>query len=270
MKQILKNEFERALKNKLILVSLIIGLGITVSHFILNVLPFYNNFYPEGAPYMLTAFHKWMGGEDNNVQPTLYYLVVPIIISLPYLGTIKSDSESGYIKNVFTRIGKKQYYISKYIVTFVTAGVLSVIPLIVNFLLTAMILPATIPQSSTSLYPIFSYHMMGDLFYEKPYAYLGIYIIIDLIYFGLLTTIGLTVSYISDNKFVVTLSPFILYLIVYAVTMVTGKDQYCPFGFLRPSQPVVSNIVIIGIEMIILLILGGGVFLYVGNKKETF
>lgn len=266
MKQLLKIEFRRAIVNPFMGISILIGLGIAISHVVLNIMPLYDSIYT--YEYPITVFEKWMGGENSTIQPVLIYLLTLILTALPYVGTIKQDMKSGYVKNVFTRSNKKKYFLVKYIVTFLTSGILSILPFVVNFMLTAMILPATIPQASTAFYPIFAYNLFGGLFYSHPYVYLGIYLLIDLVFFGLLTTVGLMAAFWSENIFVVMLSPFIFYLFIYSVTQLTGMIQYCPFGFLRPSQPVCTTFLILAEEIVVLLLIGG-TYLYVGFKKEV-
>lgn len=226
MKPLLKIEFERAIKNQYMLMAMIIGMVISVSHVFTSVLPLADKVWTSGYP--LTVFGKWMGGENSSIQPILYFLLVPILMSMPYLATIHQDRRSGYVKNVFTRTNKMKYYISKYIVTLITAGFVAILPLVFNFILCAMILPATVPQASTGMFPIFNISLMGELFYTHPFAYLLAYFALDFVFFGLLATIGLTIAFVADNVFVVMLSPFMLYLITYAVTQLTNTHSFCP------------------------------------------
>lgn len=265
MRNEFKIEFHRAVKSRGLLLSLIVGLLIAASHFVWTVLPLKDNIMISGYP--LSAFGKWIGGENYSVFPTLYYFTVPVLAALPFAGSYKEDIVSGYIKNVTTRISRKEYLKAKYMVTFLTGGIVAVLPMMVNFLLTAMVLPAILPQSSTGYFPIFSYSMLGDLFYSYPYIYLLIYMTIDFIFFGLLSTLALVSAYVCDNLFTTILSPFIIYLLVYAVTQLTNLHMLCPFGFLRPSQPIAADpFVLLGETALMAAV--GGIYYYVGKKKD--
>lgn len=263
----MKNELSRAFHNRLMAVALLIGAAITVSHVLFHVLPLSK--YIMSGSYPLTVFQHWLGGESSSAQPAMYYMIVPLISAMPYLSTLYEDRKTGYVKNIFTRTSRSGYYVSKYTVTFLSAGTVAILPLILNFLLCAMILPATVPQASTGLYPIYSTSIMGELFYTEPYAYLGVYLALNFVFFGLLATVGLTVSFAVDNVFVVSLSPFMLYLIVFGVTQLTGMHSYCPYGFLRPSQPVVTTWEAIGLEIIALMAVGVTYF-GISKKIETY
>ena len=65
------------------------------------------------------------------------------------------------------------------------------------------------------------------------------------------------------------MSPFIIYLFVYAVTQLTNLHMLCPFGFLRPSQPIATNpFVLLG--EIALMSAMGGIYYYVGKGKDIY
>lgn len=265
MKNELRMELYRAVKNRWLIISLCGGIGIALAQFLFSTIPISGYIY-EGT-YPLSVFAKWIGGENASVFPVLYYFLIPILISIPFAGSFKEDIQSRYIENIVTRVKKEKYYFAKYVAVFLTSGCIAIIPLILNFAVTALVFPVIMPQSNTALFPLFSYSLLGDLFYSHPFVYLAFYLGLNFVFFGLLATIALITSYICDNLFTTMLSPFILYLFVYAVTQITGWIQLCPFGFLRPSQPVAADPVIVLTECVLML-LSGGVYFYVGKKKE--
>lgn len=267
MKNELKVEFQRAYNSYGFQFAFFVGISIAIFHFIFMILPLKDNVLL--GDYPLSVFGKWLCGEDSSFFPTLYYFTVPILIALPNAGTYKADLATGYIRNVLSRTARKNYFVTKYIVTFFIGGFIAVFPMILNFLLTATILPAVIPQASTGYFPIFSYSMLGDLYYSHPYVYLCIYMVINFVFFGCLATLSLLAAYICEKLFTTILAPFIIYLFVYAVTQLTGWHILCPFGFLRPSQPIPTNGAVVLIE-ILCMCLAGGVYYYVGKKKDIY
>ena len=67
--------------------------------------------------------------------------------------------------------------------------------------------------------------LMADLFYTHPYCYLFLYLILDAVFFGLLTTIALLAAHLTENRFLVILMPFLCYLFVFSVSQMTGAVQ---------------------------------------------
>lgn len=49
---------------------------------------------------------------------------------------------------------KKKYYMSRYIVTFISAGLVAVIPLVFNLMVVMCFLPWGTPVRATGLYPV--------------------------------------------------------------------------------------------------------------------
>ena len=267
MRKLLKIEMHRAFYNPWLAAALVFGILIAVSHVAFHVWPL--TVYIGDGDYPLSVFQHWLGGENTSVQPVLYFLIAPLLSAMPYLSTLHEDRHSGYIKNIFTRTGAMGYYGVKYITAFLVSGFVAVIPLLFNFLLTAMLLPAAAPQAYTGLYPINQLSLMGDMFYENPLLYIALYLLLDFVFFGLLATVGLLCSFVTDHVFVVMLCPFIVYLISFAVTQLTGFHEYCPYAFLRPSQPVAGRLSVVAGEMAVLLVLGG-IYFAVAKKKETY
>lgn len=265
MNKMLKIELNRAVHSRGTMISLSCGSLLAIIHFVICVLPLRE--FIDGDIYPLSAFSKWMCGDDSTVFPTLYYFVLPVLVALPHAGSLWEDIQSGYIKNIAVRVKKEQYMIAKYLAVFITGGSVAIIPLILNFMLTGLVLPVIIPQSNTGYFPIFSYSLLGDLFYSHPLLYLGANLSINFVYMGLLATLALLATYWCENLFTTVLTPFIVYLFLYALTQITELHQICPMGFLRASQPVVTEVEILLGECLI-MVCAGGVCYYAGTKKD--
>lgn len=265
MKNLMRMEFRRAYKNKWFGISFVIAVLICIWHFVENVVPLREYIYLYRYP--LSSFAKWIGGEDASLQPALYYLLVPILIALPYAGTYCDDIQSGYANNIVVRMDSKKYILTKYIVTFSIGAMISVVPLICNFVLTGLVLPSVTPQRGTGLFSITSGMLMADLFYTHPLIYLFLYLFLDAVFFGLLATISLLAVYFTENRYLVILAPFLVYLFVFSLCQILGMQQFCPYGFLRPSQTFITTWYIVFGELALLLA-GGGIFVYASTKKE--
>ena len=72
------------------------------------------------------------------------------------------------------RVGRQPYYLSKGIVCFSAAFITIVIPLILNFAVTAAFIPSTIPQINYEIYNhVYFGAMWADLFYTHPALYVA-------------------------------------------------------------------------------------------------
>lgn len=269
MRKILwKNELLRIFHGLGLWLSLMIGVILAVSHVLMYVAPLSTSIM--SGNYPLGAYAKWMGGENSTIQPVLYYLIAPILIVLPYLGSINEDVNTGYVKNILLYVTRQDYCKVKWMLTFLTAGTVAVVPLLLNFFLTAMFLPTVMPQPGTGLYPLMAYSQWAELFYTHPAVYFAFYLALNFVFFGLLATVGLSSSLVIQKGYICMLFPLFLYLAVYGITQVTGLHSWCPFAALRPSQPVTANGWIWMTEFFILFFAGGVIWTYGWRKKDVF
>ena len=267
-KKLLKNELLRIIQGKGVWESLLIGAILSLSHVVMYVAPLSKSIL--SGNYPLGVYAKWMGGENSTIQPVLYYLIVPVLVVLPYLGTVSEDMNTGYVKNILLFATRREYYHVKWVLTFLTAGTVAVVPLLLNFFFAAMFLPLVMPQPGTGLYPLMADSLWAELFYTHPAIYLVCYLVLNFIFFGLLATVGLSCSLITQKGYICMLFPLFLYLAVYGITQVTGLHTWCPFATLRPSQPVAANGWVLMIECFILLLAGGVLWAYGWRKKDVF
>ncbi len=273
MKNIIKIELIRALKSKTMLLTLMIGSLITLSHVVVYVIPV-SNFIDKALSYnkqmysVPTVFAGWIGQASYSMQSFLFYMLLPLLATIPFGDSFFADIRTGYIKNVLIRVRKKDYYVAKYIATFISGGLVIVIPLIINLMITAMFLPSHHPQV-TSGYSNGAASMRSNLFFIHPYAYILGYLVIDFIFSGFISTIALSVSLISEYRFMVVVIPFLIYLFMYSLLSSLGLWSYEAFYFLQPGYGNNSFITIF-IQALILATLTSTTFLIGGVKEDIY
>lgn len=233
-KGLFKTELLRMLHGKGFRMSLLIGAVLALSHVVMYVAPLSGNIL--SGNYPLGVYAKWMGGENSTIQPVLYYLIAPVLGVLPYLGTVSEDRNTGYVKNILLSATRREYYRVKWVLTFLTAGTAAVVPLLLNFFFAAMFLPAALPQPGTGLSPLMAYSLWAELFYTHPAIYLVCYLALNFVFFGLLATVGLSCSLVTQKGYICMLFPLFLYLAVYGITQVTGLHTWCPFERCVPAS----------------------------------
>lgn len=258
MKQMITIELKRALLSGKMCCALALGVAISLWHFIQEVCPVLQaqtDFISLEDATMgpISVFYVWIGGNSHNVQQYIFYLLFPIIAMLPFAMSYFEDKKCGVLKNIVIRSDKKQYLGAKYIAVFISAGIAIVIPLLVNLLLTAAIVPSISPNIATFRYAIDGGSMWWRVFYTHPYVYLVLYLGINFLFAGCIAGTALIVATFTEHKFIVAISPFVVYIFLYAFFSVIEKENWEPLYFLNPSYSY-SNIAIILTEMAILMI----------------
>ena len=245
MCSVLKLELKKAFKNKFFWISVVLGCLITLLSFEHMV-----NMYYEGMSAISgnstdiiydphiginTVFNCWIGGEPFSLGSSIYFFVFPLLIALPCGWSYSEERKCGYRRMMITKTGKKKYYCAKYVAVFLSGGVAMVLPLIFNFWMTLLVVPAILPDVTMNMfYGVFGGSFLAELYYTVPFLYVAIYLFIDFVYCGFLVCICMAVSGIVRQKWGVVLIPFLLLLFVHVITDYIYSDPSVAYKELSP------------------------------------
>ena len=212
----------------------------------------------------LTFYSYWIVSAGESA---IFYLIyfVGLMVALPYGVSYYSDNKNGIIKNICTRTDKGKYLRSKYLATFISGGIVSVIPLFFDFCLSKLCVPVDyIRVQGTALRVS---NEWGVFVVDHIYLAAVIYMILWFVFGGALTTVSLLTSVLTDNFFTVQLMPFFIMLIVYYLPNVFSNISFkwIPLYFLTyfgASTPVYGFMV----TAIIMIITFGG--FYIREKRR--
>lgn len=237
--EVLKIELKRGFCNYRFFVALAFLLAVILAHVVLSIIPAAQDqeMYVELAGYPLSVFNRWIGGWPGTVFPSLYFLVLPLFVCLPYSDSVYTDRESGWSAQAVSRSSSRAYYSSKYVVAFAIGAVVSCVPLAVDFYLTSLFLPIVQPSAASDLFPIFPYSMWSDVYYSNAFQYTGMYFALISVTSGLIACIPLALSRVLRNRMIVVCSAFFLCTIV-GYLFGSGDLVFLdPTTFMRPDQP---------------------------------
>ena len=154
MKQMIKFEVKRMLRNPGFYIAMMIGLIVSAAHWIVEVLPVVRRMdkymsLDFALLYPPNLYNSWIC-EGNNMYSYLYLLILPILVTLPYAATFFSDVNDHLIEFICTRADKREYFYAKFTAVFLSGGIVSCVPLIFNILLCTAVVPTIKPQAADS------------------------------------------------------------------------------------------------------------------------
>lgn len=265
MKHYLRLELNRAFRSRYMAIALLVGCGLSIWHFCDYIWPL-RNYVLQGS-YPLSSFDRWLGGENYSFQAKIYFMFLPILCALPHSASWLFDGASGFGNQAMIRRGQRDYVRTKYLVTFLSGAAVAVLPLLFDFLITNLAVPAVCPQAGYGLSPINATKLWGDLYFSHPFLYLLAYLLMDGVFYGLFTTLSLTGTIFLRNRYLVQLIPFLAYMGLYCLGSTAGYLSMCPAGFLRPSQLFAAKLPWIIGEAAVLLA-AGGLFIHHSERQE--
>lgn len=159
-----------------------------------------------------TSYNYWIGGESETLAYSAFYTLLPLFAILPHSLSCLQEKKSSYANQMIVRVGRQPYYLSKGIVCFSAAFITIVIPLILNFAVTAAFIPSTVAQINYEIYNhVYFGAMWADLFYTHPALYVALYILLDGLFAGLIALIGYAFSFYITNSFAAAAFPLLLF-----------------------------------------------------------
>jgi hypothetical protein len=114
-----------------------------------------------------SLFYLWMGISSLTSSGSLFHIVWPALAAMAYGWSYNEERRSGLYNQIVIRTSPTAYYNAKYIGVFVSGGLAVSVPLLINLLVNALILPYDIPFPGT----IPNGYFLSQFFYTCPWAY---------------------------------------------------------------------------------------------------
>lgn len=213
----IKMECRKSMRNKFFYVALGVGLLFALLSALYNIDAYFFS-QKEKAGFSVDVnpmnqisglYNRWIGGESFSMGFVLFFTLFPLLAAFPYGWSQCMEGKSGYTKNVVIRGGKLPYFFAKYIATFLSGGLVVLIPLVCNFLLVACFVPAWKPTIIyTMYYPIHHGSLWSEVFYTYPLVFVLLYLGLDFIFGGLFATMSYGLAAFVKNRVAVVMVPF--------------------------------------------------------------
>ena len=286
MGPLLKVELKKAFTNKMFFICLVVGIVIAMVSVAQN-LPSYwaaeeqnlmvaeQGFETNPMHPMFTPYTNWIGNDYQFPMTSLFYMLLPLLAGLAYGWSYCTERKSGYAAQMVSRSRKKsQYFLAKYIATFLAGGAAVAIPLVLNFIVICCFIPAYTPDNFYWLYYSMDAHFLRGLFFNTPLLFVCCIILLDFIFAGLFAAACVALAFFVKNKFAVILLPFlgvfaVQYLQDNVLGTITDFIAISPMDFLRGyAMNEVLGLPIL-IWLILLLVFTLGVTWIKGAKDDV-
>ncbi|WP_270295164.1 hypothetical protein [Eggerthella sinensis] len=224
------------------LAAVLIDLGIIIIHFATTTVPYGlgNEWLPwrqgEGAVFPLTLWNVWIGLSAGSGITEIFYYILPLIVCLPLAGSLLSDRKTGYINQIVIRSNTRGFLTAKCLATFACAAIIAATPLTIDYIISACVLPMIQPVPTAATFPVFSYSLFGDLFYNNAHAYSLTYIALDAFFCGIVACLTIPLCTLFQNKFIGAFAPFCFGVILLSTSNTYSIGSISPYQLLAPYE----------------------------------
>lgn len=246
MGALVRVELCKAIKNKWFVIAVVLGCLLALVSAVGNIL-LGLQFEAQNISYMkvtyqelsaLSLYHFWIVTDLTQPATDLFFLLVPLLVVLPYSWSLASELKNNSISHSLTRTTPIKYYGAKLFAAFV-AGSLSVsIPIVLNFVVCACFLPAYVPQISAVIYlAIAQGTLWSYLFYTTPLLYSALMVLINFLFGGLWAMVVMSLAIFIKNRIALICGPFLVLLFIKffesRVFSFNAHFGFTPFTYLR-------------------------------------
>ena len=166
---------------------------------------------------VISAYTAWIPTRIGDFYSGLYYLLWPLLATIPTAWILSNDSKEGVLEQQCLRIKKASVIRIKLYVSFISGGICSALPLILNFLVVICFLPLFTPKIYDEIYTAVPMNsLFSGLFYNSPLAYVITLSVLAFILGGLFSCVVSLFASLSKTKFqAIFVSYFLLHLLAF-------------------------------------------------------
>ncbi|GEM_PF-3841337 len=189
-----------------------------------------------------TLFNSWMNAEKVAVTSRIFFLITPLIAALPCGWSFSEELHSSYLHTLVTLKSKKDYFLSKILVSFLEGGLLIALPQLVNLWLISLHIPALKPNP---IYMLYSSVAHGDIysriFYLHPLLYVFLILIINFIFGGFFALLSLTAAFFVRTHLASVIVPYIILLVIDSLRTFQAYLSYSELSPLYLLHPITAK-----------------------------
>ncbi|MBI4760795.1 MAG: hypothetical protein ACOYYF_14505 [Chloroflexota bacterium] len=233
----LREEMLRAIRNKSFLLSIALAL-FSLTHGFADYIgpaplraPDYIRLLP---PFYYNAYDAVIWAEWFS----LFGFIAPLIAVLPFSDSLGQDRTSGFLRFILSRSSYRLYFVSKSVAAALAGGLAVSLPILLLFALSNVVFKrginldvyeSKLTTSPDALGPF------GALYHSAPDLYILSLAALGFVFGAVYALLGLSISAISDNRYISLATPFLAYMLVnFAMEILGGLSKWIPLSALLP------------------------------------
>lgn len=255
-------ELYRVFHSRSLYISLLIGFTICV----LDIVTFFIEDNPAESAYLIQA---WIGTDYRFAYNSMFFVLLPVLASLPYGGSLYTDIKSGYDKNICIKVSRLNYVLAKSCSVFISAFISVSMPLGINLLVTAGLYPNYIPERLEWLsIGLLDRHLFTLIYSNQPAVYCILYILIDGLFAGAIALSSLSIARAAKSHFSTVVMPMVIYIT--SGILLEGDDtgNWSIMAMLNPRQYLTTQLYQLIIAFLVTFTINIVIVLLFSRKRD--
>lgn len=168
----------------------------------------------------------------------IFFILLPLLCSIPFSWTLADELNSGFASNSILKSNPTMYLKNKYLVAFIAGGCIAAVPIIVNCILCACLLPARTPDVTSSIYfAVFDDSLFSYFFYNCPIVFDALFLVLNVVFCACWSAFVMSFSFVVRRPALLVGLPYCALFLLKAIEDAIPSDfisfELSPFLFLR-------------------------------------
>lgn len=219
-------------------------------------------YIPGASRFIRNPYIGWFFTEAG--PSSIFVLLAPLFAALPFADSYAADKNSGYLKFILLRTAKARYCRAKFIANALAGGLALFVPLMGSFIWLWIRLPHGLPPDAKS-WPLSG--PLDYIFLSTPALYVFFLIGLAFVFGAVYATLGLALSSVFSNRYVVIATPFLLYNIGNVAIAVFGHARWTPPTTLVPYSVTTTNSLTVFAPLITIFLFSYAVWRFMSRKE---
>ncbi len=158
-----------------------------------------------------SLYYSWLGVNCEFYTGRYFFMTLPMLTSLGYSWSACHDRISGYINQIITRTSRFKYFGVKFMVSFISGGIVFAGALILHIMLLATMYPNTEPVPGDLNSFMDPFRFCSDLFYTNTYLFVLVWLLTAFAWGGAMAGICLVTGMIIKKTAITPIVPFMFF-----------------------------------------------------------
>ncbi len=264
MKRAIAYEIKRAFCSSGFAVALLAAMALCVAQVAMVSVPFaYSDgwqFWRSGAngAFPPSFYNTWIGLTAYSVFTMMFYYALPLLACFPAASSLCFDNHSGYACQVVSRIGRVRYIVSKILAASLAAVVVIAVPLALNVVASACLVPALWPDSAEFTFFVGPSNTLASVFFACPLAFIALFSALAVGLGIACVAFSCALSFLIASRFIVLLAPMAACFALQFALQGSALAGFAPINAILPFQPQPSIFVVsVGLQVLAIVMLFG-------------
>lgn len=160
--------------------------------------------------------------------------IVPLLAVLPFADSFTFDYHTRYLRTILPRSTRSHYIISKVVANSLAGGAVLVLAHLVIYAIASLMFPENTAIGTQPRLVIAG--PLSEIYPQNPVLFTWVQIAISFVFGATYALLGVFISFLTESRFVVLATPFVLYIIATFILSMLGLSQWIPTATFNPLQ----------------------------------